>query len=82
MTGTGLSLGNHTSFFFDRNLKTSPLDPVANTDTKLLILWSVSKGRVLAQDEVKGWIGVLMTEDSSFQLKSPGNPVRFSTRPD
>ena len=24
MTGTGLSLGNHTSFFFDRNLKTSP----------------------------------------------------------
>ena len=25
MTGTGLSLGNHTSFFFDRNLKTSPL---------------------------------------------------------
>ena len=21
MTGTGLSLGNHTSFFFDRNLK-------------------------------------------------------------
>ena len=25
MTGTGLSLGNHTSFFFDRNLKTSPV---------------------------------------------------------
>ena len=24
MAGTGLSLGNHTSFFFDRNLKTSP----------------------------------------------------------
>ena len=24
MTGTGLSLGNHTSFFFDKNLKTSP----------------------------------------------------------
>ena len=28
MTGTGLSLGNHTSFFFDRNLKTSPSDAV------------------------------------------------------
>ena len=26
------------------------LGPGANTDTKLLILWSVSKGRVLAQD--------------------------------
>ena len=27
------------------------LGPGANTDTKLLILWSVSKGRVLAQDD-------------------------------
>ena len=30
--------------------RSTALDPVANTDTKLLILWSVSKGRVLAQD--------------------------------
>ena len=32
--------------------RSTALDPVANTDTKLLILWSVSKGRVLAQDGV------------------------------
>ena len=25
-----MSLGNHTSFFFDRNLKTSPFDPVTH----------------------------------------------------
>ena len=30
--------------------RSTALDPVANTDSKLLILWSVSKGRVLAQD--------------------------------
>src|SRR3972149_6749949 len=32
MTGTGLRSGNHTSFFFDSDLKTSP--PLLPTDTK------------------------------------------------
>ena len=35
MTGTGLSLGNHTSFFFDRNLKTSPGFPIYGNNNQL-----------------------------------------------
>ena len=31
MMETVLSSGNHTSLFFDRNLKTSPLGPVGGT---------------------------------------------------
>ena len=45
------------NFGTGRGSRSTALDPVANTDTKLLILWAVSKGRVLAQDGVSDHAG-------------------------
>ena len=47
--------------------------PVANTDTKLLILWSVSKGRVLAQDAV-----VLNPRTRRYVRRQDGKEIEVS----
>ena len=60
-------------------VKPTALGPGANTDTKLLIYGLFQKGRVLEQDEVKGWTGVLMTEDSSSHWPTKRRHVYYET---
>ena len=57
--------------------RSTALDPVANTDTKLLILWSVSKGRVLAQDAVRIFGHDALAVSSAVTRNSSGASSRI-----
>ena len=51
-TGTGLSLGNHTSFFFDRNLKTSPPKPAVDVREPRPFHRTAEDGELLPKSDI------------------------------